>query len=138
MKTTISRWFNRSCVTAAVLAVSSSATAQVPDSASASPTTAVMVQLTIKPEVDRAQLATIMPDEVRETVKTYLHGRIQQWFGRADRRGVIFILNAGSLTEAKAIMDALPLAKAGFTNFEFTLLTPLTPLGLLVADHSQP
>lgn len=96
------------------------------------PTTAVLVNLTVKPDVDRAKLMQVMPDEIRDTVRAYLDGKIQQWFGRADGRGVMFILNCGSETEARAIMDALPLARAGLANFDYTPLTPLTPMRLLL------
>jgi hypothetical protein len=96
--------------------------------------TAVLVDLTIKPEVERPQLMKVMPDEVRATVKLYLDGRIQQWFARSDGRGVVFILNSTSVDDAKAIMASLPLSKANFANLEFTPLGPLTPLRLLLAQ----
>jgi len=95
-------------------------------------TTAVLVNLTIRPEVERPQLLKVMPDEVRATVKLYLDGRIQQWFARSDGRGVIFILNTASVEDAKAVMATLPLSKANFANLEFTPIGPLTPLRLLL------
>lgn len=97
------------------------------------PTTAVLVNLTIKPEVDRAQVMKTLPEEVRETVKLYLDGKIQQWFSRSDGRGVIFIINASDSAAAEAIMAGLPLAKAGFVNLEYTALGPLSPLRALLA-----
>jgi hypothetical protein len=97
------------------------------------PTTAVLVSLTIKPDIDRSQLMKVMPDEVRETVKLYLDGKIQQWYARSDGRGVMFILNATDAASAKATMEQLPLAKANLANFEFTALGPLSPLRLLIA-----
>jgi len=84
-----------------------------------------------QPDADRSKLPGVMPQEVRDTVRLYLDGKIQQWFGRADGRGVMFILNVGTVAEAKALMDALPLANAGLATFEYTPLTPLTPLRLL-------
>jgi hypothetical protein len=55
---------------------------------------------------------------------------------RADRQGVLFILNCSTLAEAKAIMSELPLAKANLANFEYTALGPLTPLRRLLAEPS--
>jgi hypothetical protein len=49
--------------------------AQAPPTA---PTTQVLTALTVKPGVDRAQLMSVMPAEVRATVKLYLDGKIQQ------------------------------------------------------------
>jgi hypothetical protein len=100
----------------------------------ASPTTQVMVALTVRPAVARGDLMKTMPDEIRATVKLYLDGKIQQWYSRSDGKGVVFILNASSVGDAKALMDALPLAKADFATFEFTALTPLTPLRILLAE----
>jgi hypothetical protein len=98
------------------------------------PTTAILVNLTIKPDVDRAQVIKVLPDEVRETVKLYLDGRIQQWYSRSDGRGVMFIVNASDVAAAKALMDGLPLSKANLANFEFTPLGPLSPLRVLLAS----
>ena len=118
-------WF-----TVGVLSAPSVVSAQPP---APPPTTAVLVNLTVKPDVDRSQLTKVLPDEVRETVKLYLDGKIQQWYSRGDGRGVMFILNAGDVAGAKAMMDGLPLAKAGLATFEFTALGPLMPLRLLTA-----
>jgi hypothetical protein len=73
-----------------------------------------------------------MPDEVRETLKLYLDGKIQQWYSRSDGRGVVFILNCTTAAEAKAITDRLPLSKANLATFEYTPLGPLAPLRMLL------
>jgi len=96
------------------------------------PTTAVLVNLTVKPDVDRAQLTKTMPDEVRATVQLYLDGKIQQWYARADGRGVMFILNVTTTAAAKALMDELPLSKANLANYEYIALGPLSPLRALL------
>ncbi len=98
------------------------------------PTTAVLVNLTVKPDIDRAQLAKVMPDEVRDTVRLYLDGKIQQWYSRGDGRGVVFILNVTDVAAAKALMESLPLAKSSLVNYEYTALGPLTPLRALIAQ----
>ena len=117
-------------VAACLLTVARPATAQPPSG----PVTAVFTSLIVKADVDRAQLMKVMPDEVRETVKLYLEGKIQQWYSRGDGRGVVFILNCATVAEAKAMMDALPLGKANLANFEFTPLAPLTPLRMLLVE----
>ena len=98
----------------------------------ATPTTAVLVNLTVKPDVDRTQVASMLPEEVRATVRLYLDGRIQQWFSRSDGHGVVFIVNAPDAGAAKALMEQLPLAKAGLVNLEYTGLGPLSPLRTLL------
>ena len=113
--------------------VSGTASAQPP---APTPTTAVLVNLTVKPDADRAQVMKVLPDEVRATVKLYLDGRIQQWFSRSDGRGVIFIVNASDAAGAEAIMDGLPLARSGLVNLEYTALGPLSPLRTLLSPSS--
>jgi len=98
----------------------------------APPITAVLATLTVKPGIDRTALLSTMPQEVTDTVKLYLDGKIQQWFARGDGRGVVFIMNAKSVEEAKAITDALPLIKSNLATFEFMPLGPLTPLRFLL------
>ena len=109
------------------------ASAQTPQTPGTT-TTAVLVNLTIKPEVDRQQLMQVMPDEVRATVKLYLDGKIQQWYSRSDGRGVLFILNVSNVDDAKAIMKELPLSKANLGNLEYTDLGPLSPLRALITS----
>jgi hypothetical protein len=116
-----------------LLGVGSPAAAQPP--AAATPTTAVLTTLTVKADVPRDRITAVLPDEVRETVKLYLDGKIQQWFARSDGRGVVFILNCTTVAEAKAITDTLPLSKAKLADFEYMAIGPLTPLRLLVAPQ---
>ena len=106
--------------------------AAVAQPAAPPPITAVLATLTVKPGVDRTALLNTMPQEVSDTVKLYLDGKIQQWFGRGDGRGVVFIMNAKSVEEAKTITDALPLIKSNLATFEFLPLGPLTPLRFLL------
>jgi hypothetical protein len=110
--------------------------AQAPAPAAA-PTTGVLTTLTIKAGVERPALGKVMPDEVRETMKLYLDGKIQQWWARADGKGVVFVLNARTVAEAKAVTDLLPLSKANLADFEYTALTPLTPLRMLLTDPAK-
>jgi hypothetical protein len=120
---------------AALFAAPSPASAQTPAGTPGAPAalvTQVLTVLTVKPNVDRPLLMKTMPEEVRETVRMHLAGKIQQWYGNADGRGVVFVLNATSIDEAKALMNSLPLGKNQLADFQFIGLTPLTPLRLLV------
>ena len=118
-----------------VILSASPLSAQAPPAA---PTNAVLTVLTVKADVDRAQLMKVMPSEVRETVKLYLDGKIQQWYARSDGTGVVFILNCSTVAEANALTDTLPLSKNHLATFEFTPLSPLTPLRLLLTESAPP
>lgn len=94
-------------------------------------TTEVMVILTPKPGVTRQQIMTIMPAEIRATVKLYLDGKIRQWYSRGDGKGVVFFLDARTAQEADAIMETLPLSKQNLMDHEYIPVGPLMPLGLM-------
>lgn len=116
---------------AVLVATTTALRAQQPPPAAA-PTTQVLATLTVNAGVDRTAIMKVMPDEVRDTVKLYLDGKIQQWYSRGDGRGVVFILNATSAADAKALMDTLPLVKANLVTFDYVPLAPLGPLRMLL------
>jgi hypothetical protein len=77
---------------------------------------------------------TIMPREVRGTVELYLQGKIDQWWYRADGKGVVFLLNVTSVEEAHTMLEKLPLGVAQKMTFELMPLEPLVPLRFLMSD----
>jgi hypothetical protein len=77
------------------------------------------------------QQQQIMPKEVPDTLQLYLDGKIEQFWFRQDRPGVIFLMN-GTVDEAKAAVDKLPLTEGGFMTFELTPVGPLAPLARLI------
>ena len=101
-------------------------------------TTEVMVILTARQGVSREQIMAIMPSEVRETVKLYLDGKIRQWYSRSDGRGAVFLIDAKTEDEARAIMETLPLSKEHLMDHEYIPVGPLMPLkGLMGAAAQQ-
>ncbi|WP_104489607.1 hypothetical protein [Trinickia symbiotica] len=52
--------------------------------------------------------------------------------GIDEKPGVVFLMSAESVDEAKAIVGEMPLAAAGFLDFEFLPVGPLKPLGMLL------
>ena len=98
------------------------------------PTTNVMALLNMKPDVQRPDnFGEIMQQEVTETVKLHLSGMISQWYFRGDGGGVVFILNAKSVEEARAAISALPLGQRDMVTAEYIPLQPMAPLGALIA-----
>ena len=77
------------------------------------------------------QRASIMPHEVRDTVAAYLSGKIDQWYVQNNGKGVVFIVNASTPEEAKAILEKFPLGQAGLMGFDYIPLGPLSPLRFL-------
>ena len=94
-------------------------------------TTEVLVIETVKQGVTPAQVMAVIPDEIQATVKLYLDGKIRQWFSRGDGKGVVFLVDAKSEEEARAIMEALPLAKEHLMDHQYIPVGPLMPLRAL-------
>ena len=97
------------------------------------PATRVMAILSVREGITRDQIMKVMQTEIRDTVKLYLDGRIEQWYSRADGKGVVFVLECKTIDQAKALMDALPLSKEKQVTFDYIPLAPLGPLRLLLA-----
>ena len=98
-------------------------------------TTGVFVILTSKPGVTREQIFSIIPNEVRETVKLYLDGRIREWY--SHDRGVIFLLDSKNVEDARALMDSLPLSREGLMDYEYIPIGPLMPLRFLIGQTGE-
>lgn len=95
-------------------------------------TTEVMVILTAKPGVTPDQIVKIMPAEIRATLKLYLGGTIRQWYSRGDGRGVIFLIDAETVDDARAVIDAMPLSNENLMDHEYIPVGPLMPLTALI------
>ena len=78
------------------------------------------------------QRKQILPQEVPDTLKLYLDGKIDQFWFREDRPGVVFLMNAASVDEAKSTIEALPLVTNGYLAYDYIPVGPLKPLGLLI------
>jgi len=100
-------------------------------------TTAVLVIETAKPGVTAQQIMAIIPEEIRATVKLYLDGKIQQWYSRGDGKAALFMVNAKTEDEARAIMESLPLSKEELIDHEYIPVGPLMALRALMGPVAQ-
>jgi hypothetical protein len=98
----------------------------------AAPTVKVLAIGHLTAAANPGTMKPVMPSEVRETVKLYLGGKIDQWYVRQDKPGVVFLLNVTSVAEAHALLESLPLGVQKLMEFDLVPLGPLTPLSLLV------
>ncbi|WP_292328962.1 hypothetical protein [Mesorhizobium sp.] len=74
----------------------------------------------------------VMPFEARDTMRLQLAGKIDQWFAKTDGSGAVFLMNVTDPAEAHALLEVLPLGRAGMMTFELIPVGPLWPLGLLL------
>jgi hypothetical protein len=94
-------------------------------------TTEVIVIETPKQGVTPQQVMAVIPEEIKATVKLYLDGKIRQWYSRGDGKGVVFVVDAKTEDEARAIMETLPLAKEHLMDHQYIPVGPLMPLRAL-------
>ena len=124
-------------IPAATVAQSQSGTASGVPSVAIPKTTAVLVIETPKQGVTPQQIMAIIPAEIRATVQLYLDGKIREWYSRGDGKGVIFLVDAKSEDEARALMETLPLAKEHLMDHEYIPVGPLMPLRALIGSGAQ-
>ena len=94
-------------------------------------TTEVIVIETPKQGVMPQQVIAVIPEEIKATVKLYLDGKIRQWYSRGDGKGIVFVVDAKTEDEARAIMETLPLAKEHLIDHQYVPVGPLMPLRAL-------
>jgi hypothetical protein len=92
----------------------------------------VMAVGTLSHPLTPEQRQQVMPNEVPHTLQLYLDGRIEQFWFRQDKQGVIFLMNVESVEQARQTVDAMPLAIGGFVKYDLMPVGPLAPLGLLI------
>src|SRR4051812_15486433 len=91
-------------------------------------TTAVFVIETPKQGVTPQRVMAVIPEEIRATVRLYLDGKIREWYSRGDGKGVVFLVDAKTEDEARALIDTLPLAKEQLMDYQYVPVGPLMPL----------
>src|SRR5205807_1264274 len=100
-------------------------------------TAAVLVIETPRHGVTPQQIMAVIPEEIRATVRLYLDGKIREWYSRGDGKGVVFLVDAKTEDEARAIMETLPLAKEQLMDHQYIPVGPLMPLRALVGPGAQ-
>jgi hypothetical protein len=100
-------------------------------------TTAVLVIQTPKQGVTAQRIMAVIPAEIRATVNLYLDGKIREWYSRGNGKGVVFLIDAKTEDEARAIMESLPLAKEQLMEDEYIPVGPLMPLRTLIGPGAQ-
>ena len=124
---------HQALLTLMLLGSSALATAQTaPSALPVVPVTRVLAIGRLTAGTTRDKIKPVMQKEVRDTVRLYLAGKLDQWFVRRDQNGVVFLLNVSSVAGAHDLLEKLPLGEAKLMEFDLIPLGPLSPLGLLV------
>jgi hypothetical protein len=98
------------------------------------PTTKILAIGTFTAKSTPSRSKPVLPAEVRDTVRLYLNGKIDQWFVKQDQSGVVFIMNVTDPKEAHELLEKLPLGQAGLMEFQLIPLGPISPLRMLLSE----
>ena len=79
----------------------------------------------------------LLPAEVRDTVRLYLAGKIDQWYLKQDRSGVVFMMNVTDPKEALELLGRFPFGQAGLMEFQIIPLGPIAPLRVLLTEPAK-
>ncbi len=101
------------------------------------PTTKVLAIGSFTPKTSPKEWLPMVPREAKETADLYFDGKIDQWFVKQDKTGVVFVMNAKSADEAHAILDKLPMGVAGVMKFEMIPLGPISPLRMIMTNPEK-
>lgn len=128
------------CVGASLAVLTTLAAAQAPASdqvrlnisGATVPTTKILAIGRWTSKATEAGVRPLMAAEVRDTVRLYLDGVVDQWFIQQDHSGVVFLLNVTETDKAQGLLEKLPLGVAGLMKFQLLPLGPISPLGSLI------
>jgi hypothetical protein len=101
------------------------------------PTTRILAIGRWTPKATAAGVRSLLPTEVRDTVRLYLDGVIDQWFIQQDNSGVVFLLNVTDADKAHGLLEKLPLGQAGLMEFQLSPLGPISALGSLLGPPGK-
>ena len=101
------------------------------------PTTKLLAIGTFTAKGSPDQWKPLLPAEVRDTVRLYLAGKIDQWYLKQDQSGVVFMMNVTDPKEALELLGKFPFGQAGLMEFQLIPLGPIAPLRMLLTEPAK-
>ena len=90
----------------------------------------------VDPQTTFEKIQPHLEAEVRHAWKLYKEGIFREMYNWQDRRlGVVFVLECGSVDEARKILDELPFVREKFIDFEIIPLGPFSYFETLYRDY---
>ena len=86
------------------------------------------------PGVTAEQFQPLLPAEARRVWALYLSGVLREIHFRADQHTAVLMLECDGVDAARAVLDTLPLRRAGLITFDLIPLTPYSGFARLFAD----
>jgi hypothetical protein len=101
------------------------------------PTTKLLAIGTFTAKGSPERWKPLLPAEVRDTVRLYLAGKIDQWYLKQDQSGVVFLMNVTDPKEALELLGRFPFGQAGLMEFQIIPLGPIGPLRVLLTEPAK-
>jgi hypothetical protein len=93
----------------------------------------------VDPQTTPEKIQPHLEAEVRHAWKLYKEGTVREMYSCPDRRlGVVFVLECGSVDEARKSLDELPFVCEKFIDFEIIPLGPFSYFETLFRDYQPP
>jgi len=124
-------------VLAVISPTASFAQSAPPSSSLDVPTTKLLAIGTFTAKGSPDQWKPLLPAEVRDTVRLYLAGKIDQWYLKQDQSGVVFMMNVTDPKEALELLGRFPFGQAGLMEFQIIPLGPIGPLRVLLTEPAK-
>ncbi|WP_027533782.1 hypothetical protein [Bradyrhizobium sp. WSM3983] len=124
-------------VLAVISPTASFAQSMPPSSSLDVPTTKLLAIGTFTAKGSPDQWKPLLPAEVRDTVRLYLAGKIDQWYLKQDQSGVVFMMNVTDPKEALELLGRFPFGQAGLMEFQIIPLGPIGPLRVLLTEPAK-
>jgi hypothetical protein len=122
---------------AAIGPIPSFAQSEPPSSGLDVPTTKLLAIGTFTAKGTPDQWKPLLPAEVRDTVRLYLAGKIDQWYLKQDQSGVVFMMNVTDPKEALDLLGKFSFGQAGMMEFQIIPLGPIAPLRVLLTEPAK-
>jgi hypothetical protein len=124
-------------VLAVISPTASFAQSAPPSSSLDVPTTKLLAIGTFTAKGSPERWKPLLPAEVRDTVRLYLAGKIDQWYLKQDQSGVVFMMNVTDPKEALELLGRFPFGQAGLMEFQIIPLGPIGPLRVLLTEPAK-
>ncbi len=76
-----------------------------------------------------------LKEEAATAWELHTQGTIRELYFRQDRPGAVLMLECASVEEARAVINSLPLVKAGLVDFDLIPLGAFAPFATLFAPE---
>ncbi len=86
------------------------------------------------PDATPEQFMPHLPAESRRVWEMYLAGSLREIYFRQELHSAVLMLECADTAEAQALLDTLPLVKAGVIRFDLLPLVPYDGYEILFTD----